>query len=255
MAYGMKYRRGASLSRAVAKRDARLKAARGLARWARSAKHRSSALVVTPMSGARSVPSTVELFPNKRRCTLRYADSINVSLAPDYGTNQIISGNNLVKPDVTSTGHQPRGYDQAMSYYQNFTVIGSRVRWTYVPSTAGGSVMIGAQVDPSATDAPSCATVANFLEILGPNMKFTTNTDGSKGIVDVYTSGLSSQMSVAGATDGANTGQASVAPSLVWYHRCYLYNRHLSATTTGVLFWQCEYDCIFSEPLTVGVST
>lgn len=35
--------------------------------------------------------------------------------------------NDVFDPDFTSTGHQPRGFDQWMGFYNHFSVIGSRI--------------------------------------------------------------------------------------------------------------------------------
>ena len=174
-------------------------------------------------------------------------------MAVGGATSQFISGNNLVKPDAVNAGHQPRGYDQAMTYYQNFNVRGSTVKWTWVPSSAGADVVMGAIVDASVTEAPSMASVNNILE-LAPKAIFGSNTDGCAGILVQVTKGLTSDLSVAGFMDSTNTGSITTAPTQVWYHRCYLVNNHNSAATVGQLYWEVEYDCVFSEPLSIGAS-
>jgi hypothetical protein len=42
-------------------------------------------------------------------------------------TNQFFSANGLFDPDVTGGGAQPRGFDELMSLYQHYTVIGAKI--------------------------------------------------------------------------------------------------------------------------------
>lgn len=65
----------------------------------------------------------------------RYVDRINLdatSVAADVHT---FCANGLYDPDITGTGHQPIGFDQLMSFYNHYTVIGAKIRVDYLPNS------------------------------------------------------------------------------------------------------------------------
>lgn len=73
-------------------------------------------------------------MPSKQLVRLRYCDEITM----DPGSGQIqtynFSANGMYDPDITATlGHQPLYFDQYMSNYDHFTVIGSKIKVTVLP--------------------------------------------------------------------------------------------------------------------------
>ena len=80
-----------------------------------------------------TVPRNKIGFPQSMRTQLRYCDAIDFT--PSSATINVHSflANGLFKPDVSATGHQPRGFDEFMDVYKTFTVKGSKiaVTWSY----------------------------------------------------------------------------------------------------------------------------
>lgn len=76
-------------------------------------------------------------FPAKMLVSMVYGDIIDLDPAAGGQANHVFRANGLFDPDVTGTGHQPRGFDQWMSAYKNFTVIGSKI--TAKCSSAAGT--------------------------------------------------------------------------------------------------------------------
>jgi len=66
-------------------------------------------------------------MPRKFVTKLRYAEH-GLSVDPGAGLNgvYIFRANDLFDPNYSSTGHQPRGFDQLMPMYNHFTVLGSK---------------------------------------------------------------------------------------------------------------------------------
>lgn len=70
------------------------------------------------------------LFPLKYKATLTYSATQGVSINPGVAGavgSYLFRANSLYDPDVTSVGHQPMGFDQIMSVYDHYYVIGSRI--------------------------------------------------------------------------------------------------------------------------------
>ena len=104
-------------------------------------------------------PGTI--VPNSVFVKLAYDDSFTFDL-PTGGIPvvHLFSANSLFDPDVDVAGHQPRGFDELMAFYNHFTVIGAKITVTVlsthtVPCTYGIAVRT--------TDTKG-ATPAQYLE-------------------------------------------------------------------------------------------
>lgn len=76
------------------------------------------------------------LWPNRRMAVLTYAQ--NVSINP--GASGTLAAhrfacNGLFKPDITTTGHQPLGFDQLSPFYAKMTVLKSTITCIFSPSS------------------------------------------------------------------------------------------------------------------------
>lgn len=85
-------------------------------------------------------------IPNRFAAKLRYAQSGAIN--PDIGGIpgiQLFNASSCYDPDTTGVGHQPRGFDQWMTMFDHFTVIGSKITVTYslVAQSADRTVMTG----------------------------------------------------------------------------------------------------------------
>lgn len=93
-------------------------------------------------------------FPTSKKVRLRYA--CTVSLNP--GAGQVVkaqySANGMYDPEQSSGGSQPRFYDQLMSYYNHYSVIGSKI--TIKPcgplaTNAAATIQYGITLSPDST--------------------------------------------------------------------------------------------------------
>lgn len=65
--------------------------------------------------------------PTKEVVKLRYvgATSLDISLTP--GNSHLFQANSMYDPDHTGVGHQPRQFDQRMTMFDHYTVLGSKI--------------------------------------------------------------------------------------------------------------------------------
>lgn len=70
--------------------------------------------------------------PNKMVAKLRYASvhDLTWGSVTEY-SDYVFRANSLYDPDLTGGGHQPRGFDQYMSMYDHYTVVGSKITVTF----------------------------------------------------------------------------------------------------------------------------
>lgn len=72
----------------------------------------------------RNVPV---LWPMKKAVRLNYATTNGATSIAGTAAQYVLSCNGMFDPDITGTGHQPKGFDQIMPFYDHYTVIGSRI--------------------------------------------------------------------------------------------------------------------------------
>lgn len=79
-------------------------------------------------------------MPNRFATKLRYAESFSIN-PPTGGVagTYVFVANGLYDPNVTGTGHQPRGFDQFMTMYDHYTVIGSKITATFTSAGIVGT--------------------------------------------------------------------------------------------------------------------
>lgn len=96
----------------------------------------------------------------KQRATFVYAE--NVALNPAGApANYVFSCNGLYDPNITGTGHQPRGFDQLMALYDHYVVIGARITVMYSNQDGSNAQFVTVRVLDTATPT---ATTKNVME-------------------------------------------------------------------------------------------
>jgi hypothetical protein len=94
------------------------------------------------------------VIPDRTRVRLRYTTPFSFS-----GTflTQVMAMNGLYDPDISGTGHQPRGFDQWMAFYQRYQVTDSMIK----VDLANGS------------DTPLIVCIVPSLEVFGSALIFS----------------------------------------------------------------------------------
>lgn len=172
-------------------------------------------------------------MPNKFLTKMRYAASLEVT-AGSLGATTLYhySCNNLFDPDVTGTGHQPRGFDQLMTMYNKFTVIGATIK-VQIASEQGESVP------------------ENI--IAGINLRSTINS--STNLNDwMENRNMTSVMLSGGLNIRSKTFTYKVNPAKFLGISHPLSDHQLSGTTTTGPVRQCFFSIFVSTPQGIGTS-
>jgi hypothetical protein len=76
---------------------------------------------------------------------MRYVDRILLDPAVDTTANHVFRANSIFAPDVTGspTAHQPLGRDEWADFYDNYTVIGAKIKATYFPNGPTSTGLVG----------------------------------------------------------------------------------------------------------------
>jgi hypothetical protein len=90
------------------------------------------------------------VFPARTTRRLRYSTNITLSSTVGAVASHVFSANGLFDPDITSTGHQPMGFDQLMLSYEHYTVTGAHMLCSFKNTTTSNpNVSISVQPSPT----------------------------------------------------------------------------------------------------------
>lgn len=149
----------------------------------------------------------------------RYVEQI--TLNPTIGTPATYSFrlNDLYDPNYTGVGHQPIGFDQVMNFYNHFTVIGAKIKATFVSNgTSAGldTYVVGIETSGSATPT----TALNDIYEQGMSSWGVMTNAASTG-KKIITRGcnVSKFLGQKVMQEDANAGTVSASPAeLVYFH-------------------------------------
>lgn len=96
-------------------------------------------------------------FPAKMLVSMRYGDIVDLDPGAGGQATHSFSANGLFDPDQTGVGHQPRGFDQWMAAYQNYTVIGSKITVKFSSNASTSTIDSLLSVTCDSSTAPTGA--------------------------------------------------------------------------------------------------
>lgn len=80
-----------------------------------------------PKYGTPWTYDRLNVFNLRYKAHLRYHTDVDMGVQGTTLVGYVFSANGLYDPDITSTGHQPMGFDQLMAFFQHYTVLSSRI--------------------------------------------------------------------------------------------------------------------------------
>lgn len=102
---------------------------------------------------------TTPLFPARKYIKGQLYYETGKTLTSTVGSTAayVFSANGLFDPNITGTGHQPIGFDQMMLMYEQYTVIRSHIKVTYLATDE--PIRVAITLGPDVTP-PSSSTIA-----------------------------------------------------------------------------------------------
>jgi len=100
-------------------------------------KNKTTAVAV-PKLGTPWSYNRLNVFNLRYKAHLRYHTDVDMGVQGSSPVGYVFSANGLYDPDITSTGHQPMGFDQLMVFFQHYCVLSSRINVefrNYISST------------------------------------------------------------------------------------------------------------------------
>ena len=94
-------------------------------------RRRKKKFTVNSSTGISRAPTQYPLV-RKIKTTFRYSEPSKIFALPQGTTLAFVySANGLYDPDISGVGHQCSGFDQLMSFYNHYTVIGAKISCTF----------------------------------------------------------------------------------------------------------------------------
>lgn len=207
-----------------------------LADWTKSQSKKPRTKVIS------IVPRNKFGFSETNRTNLRYVDNYLLTSTLGSTPNQQMRMNGIFDPDLTGGGHQPMWRDNFAAIYQNYRVISSRIKVTFLPNPTVDNGTIGPYVvgivGATETTTPS-VTVSTRQEMSDSVYKSITRYDEPNVLYMSYTprSKLSSSYDedTVSALVGANPSQQYIAN--VWFS-------DLTQPATSLLWATVEIDFV-----------
>jgi len=192
------------------------------------------------------------LFADRVTKRLRYSTNTGGLTATAGGlTSYVFSANGLFDPDVTSTGHQPMGFDQMMIAYEHYVVSYAQITATF-KNTSATSPCIGLSVQP----ASAAITSIDQLVEYGALEKDTLEFKGVCGSVKTLTARcdlrrINGRRNIVDDTD--LQGASNANPLEQTYFMVSLWDAS-GSTGTCTVDVIIEYTAVFLEPRTQSLS-
>lgn len=193
------------------------------------------------------------LFGLQRRCRLNYYFSGTVTSGAGSAGAYVFSANGLYDPDITSTGGQPMGFDQMISFYNHYTVQNSAIKVVFMSN--------------SATLRATCALMASGDSALIANpQQVVENGDvsfsklsyaGTAADSATFTRSMNIGrfQGVVNSVDQPNlSGSVGTNPAEQSYYHLMVWNPASLATISCDFEGMIEFDVIFREPRKAPIS-
>jgi len=219
---------------------------------ARSSKiPKSSALLPGP-SAFSLLEMKSPLFPLRARKSMFYYDHgfEQTSTSGAKSTIYSFSANALFDPDITGTGHQPLGFDTMMTYYEQYTVLGSKITFTCL-SALGIPIRVTAYLNPDTTSQGITESMENGLNksfmLTGPYGVSPTHgklMNLSCDITNYFGRKRSSDI----VNDTELSGTVAANPAEQVYYSIVSWSAVNATTSTNGWDVVIEYDAVFWEP-------
>lgn len=191
------------------------------------------------------------MFPARTVRKLRY--STNLALTSSLGAvaSHVFSANGLFDPDITSTGHQPMGFDQLMLSYNHYVVTGAHITCVFRNNSTTTPV-----VSISVAPSPTPITVVDQILEFGMLYRDTLENKAVSGSVKTLEAGCSIRK-VQGVADVVDVTdlQGSSAANPVEQTYFHVQTWDTAALNGSVLVDVIiEYNAIFTEPRVLSLS-
>lgn len=199
-------------------------------------------------------------FADKQMVKLNYVETISLDPGAGLAADYVFSANGMYDPNISGIGHQPLGFDQWMTFYDHYTVVGSKISVTLHSSgdtnIASNSGYIGLLLMDSSTS--QTGTSHDYLIEQGKtSYKPYGESSSSGGIVKLFRKmGTKKFFGRKNVMDNSDLrGSASANPAEQNYWHLWVSPINLSYDPVAVYITvKITYTAILTEPKVLAQS-
>lgn len=200
-----------------------------------------------------------EVQSRTRKATLRYAEEIDLDANAGSYDSYTFSANGLFDPNITGTGHQPKGFDQLMTLYGRFYVTRSRIKVTPKFLGSAGNPSWMAIVLSDSTSLTNINSLTELSESSFRSRMFASGAQTTTAGGDVMTLGCDIKQYAGSnpATDSLFQGSVANNPNKqLFYNIVQVAVGEVDVVDPAqrYLLVEIEYDAVFFEPRSFIVS-
>jgi len=198
-------------------------------------------------SRSLNVLSRPPVIAVKHRSKLLYNETVSIAPTGAASTAYVYSANGLFDPNITSTGHQPMGFDQLMLLYEHYTVTSAKITVSCNnESTESAFWGIAFFPDSSVETNPQKLVENGMLKRSWTSAKADHNAQGwlTHQAVIKNINGVSRNI----VGDDLYRGASDSNPTEQTYFHIFGYNSANTNATALRLDVLIEYDAVFTEP-------
>lgn len=191
--------------------------------------------------------------PLSRNIHARLIYEEQLGLTSGLFTNYRFSANGVYDPNITGSGHQPRGFDQLMALYDHCTVIGSKITCHFTNTSATVTGVVSILVSDNTLSFVTPSDVLEYRNVVyspimiqgsGAEMVCLTNQVNPSKFLSISNPLSEDTLK--------NSASANAAEDVI-YHINLWNQAGVSHPPTEVLV-RIEYECVFTEPKQPGQS-
>jgi len=185
-------------------------------------------------------------FPKRMTMTHKYKQYVYMTSAAGALNVQHFSANGIYDPDVSGVGHQGFLADQCFALYNNFTVIGSKIKVTFLGQSAvQQAAACGILLNDNTTTTPTSYTMIG--EQSEANIKYMGSTQSTGSVV--LTKSFSAKKVYGGSVLGNSLlqGNAASNPTEQQYYTLFFQSMDITSTTIAYALAEIEYIVVWTE--------
>jgi hypothetical protein len=189
--------------------------------------------------------------PSKRVTLFYYDNAHEFTSTAGSVARYRFRANDCFDPDQTGTGHQPMGFDEMTKYYDQFTVIKSKISVRFCSENASVPMVCGVKLNDSTTNETG---LTDIIENGYARTAMIVGTGGGNNQVKTIKLGCDVARYF-GRPEGTNIindpnlfGTSAASPVEEAYYQLFAYAAVNTTTVTCGFDVILEYDVVFWEP-------
>lgn len=182
-------------------------------------------------------------FPNTIITKIRYCTFLTLSAGTGSVASNVYAANGTFDPDITGVGHQPLYRDNFAALYDQYTVIGSKIKVTFLSNTVDQGMFVGIVGDDDT------ATTNNLETLMEQNNSISTmvGAPGAPPVTLTQTFEPNTAFGVDAIDDGASATAVGSNPTELWCYKVWAIAQDTTTATSCVIKVEIDYTVKFSE--------